>query len=517
MLVFLKHSMKYGRSLGLLLIFSLSAIQVLAQEQGAPAPKPKTSKLSQIVMGMQIRLNGSVRAGEFPGAQIGFVFADGETPDGKPRYVSGSVSAGVSDLKKQTPLKTTDRLLAGSIGKTFVSSLALILVQDGKLNLDDKIERWLGSEPWFTHLPNAKDITLRMLLNHSSGIENHVETNSFQKQILKSGSRNIKYEELVGFVLDKRPLFPAGQGYQYADTNYILVGMVIEKATGKSLYDLIDERLLKPNKLDRTIPSNALTLPEVANGYLQGKPVIVDGKFTINPQWEWAGGGFASTAEDLARWGNALYNGEVLSAASMDQMIKGTSTGEGAVYGLGVMIARSNWGRTYGHDGEFPGYLSEVRYYTKYKITVAVMVNSDETFGVNRFLATAVDDFAGIIIKATSSRELSEADQVRLKTLAEDWLSLLQTGNLEEAWNHTSERLTARFTKEAWALLMRRFSERYGKLKARKLRSISYSDPIAEVVTIRYDSSFTGLPSATETILVEKESGEWKISSYSIR
>src|SRR6185295_10812844 len=107
-----------------------------------------------------------------------------------------------------------------------------------------------------------------MLLNHSSGIENHVETNSFQKQILKSGSRNIKYEELIGFVLDKKPLFPAGQGYQYADTNYILAGMVIEKATGKSLYDLIEERILKPNKLERTIPANALSLPEVANGYL---------------------------------------------------------------------------------------------------------------------------------------------------------------------------------------------------------------------------------------------------------
>lgn len=505
--------MKKYRVLTFLLILS---IMFAGQSQTPQPANQNNSKLSIILERMRSRLNLSMGRANFPGAQVGFVYVDGETPEGKPRYVSGSIAVGVSDLQTGTRLKTTDRLLAGSIGKTFVAALTLLLVQEGKVKLDDKIQRWLGTEPWFGKLPNAPDLTLRMLLNHSSGIENHTETSSFQKQAFKNSSRNIRYEELLGYVLNKKPLFPAGSGYNYSDTNYILVGMIVEKVTGRSLYDLIEEKILKPNKLDRTIPSNSLTLPEVANGYLEGRPVIVDGKFTVNPQWEWAGGGFASTAEDLARWGHMLYDGEVLSPASLDEMIKSTSPGEGAVYGLGVMISRSSLGRSYGHDGEFPGYLSDLRYYTKYKMTVAVMVNSDESPGVNQFLATAVDDFAQIIIRATASREVSGPDQIKLKSLAESWLGLIHSNNLDEAWNQLSDRLVTRFTKESWIELMHRFLAQTGEFKTRKFVSVMYSDPQAETVAIRYESSFSKLRTATETLLLEKQSGEWRISSYSV-
>src|SRR4029078_782963 len=108
----------------------------------------------------------------------------------------------------------------------------------------------------------------------------------------------------------------------------ILAAMIIEKASGRSLYDLIDERILRPLKLERTIPSNRRTIPAVANGYYKNKPVIVNGKFRINPQWEWAGGGFASTAGDLARWAKALYGGQVLPQPLLDEMLNSTSVGE---------------------------------------------------------------------------------------------------------------------------------------------------------------------------------------------
>src|SRR6185295_10836716 len=107
-------------------------------------------------------------------------------------------------------------------------------------------------------------------------------------------------------------------------------------------------------KLDRTIPSDSVSLSEVANGYVDGEPLIVNDKFKINPQWEWAGGGFASNAEDLARWASLLYGGAVLAPKSLKEMLTSTSTGEGSTYGLGSMVTRSKWGRTYGHDGEFP-------------------------------------------------------------------------------------------------------------------------------------------------------------------
>jgi len=476
-----------------------------------------TRSFARIVQLMQRKLDQSRLASQIPGAQVGFVYIDGETPEGKPRYVFGSVVSGVSNLESITQLKKSDRLLAGSIGKTFVSSLALMLVQDGKLNLDDKIEKWLGSEAWFKKLPNAKDITLRMLLNHSSGIDNHAELENFQKQALKSAGRNIKYEELIEWVLNKKPLFPAGTGYHYADTNYILAGMIIEKATGKSLYEQIEDRILKPFKLERTTPSNTLTIPEMATGYLENKPVIVGGKFTINPQWEWAGGGFASNAEDLARWASLLYGGAVLTQKSLDEMFNSTSSGEGSTYGLGAMVTRSKWGRSYGHDGEFPGYSSDMRYYAKYNIAIAVMANVDGTVGVDRFLSSACDNFAGVIIGATGGKQISQAEQLKFQAQAETWLGLIFGGKFDESWEQLSDRLQRRFPKDVWANTMKAFLNKAGKFNSRKLTAIVYSNPESKSIAIDFESSFSKLPTASETLTLELENGVWKVESYSLR
>ena len=502
-------------SLTLIIVALLTSARIQSQTP-ASSTNQTPPKLAELTRSLQAKLDNARRLARFPGAQVGFVYIDGQTSDGRPRYVSGSVASGVADLQTNTILKTTDRLLAGSIGKTFVSALTLLLVQEGRLNLDDKIEKWLGNEPWFLKLPNARDITLRMLLNHSTGIENHVDVENFKKQIFKSAGHDIKYEELIVYVLNKKPLFPAGGGFNYADTNYILVAMIIEKAMGKTLYELTAEKILKPYKLERTIPSNTSTLPEVSNGYFENKPVIVGGKFTINPQWEWAGGGFASTAEDLARWASMLYGGEVLSNSSTDEMFKSTTTGEGAAYGLGVMITRSKWGRSYGHDGEFPGYLSDMRYYVKHKIAISVMVNSDETPRVNAFLSSAVDDFAEVIIKATTTRQLSQSDQAKLQKLTEGWLGLIDEGKYAESWDQLSQRLKNRFTKEGWSSVIHTFLNRTGKLKSRKLRSVAYSDPDAEIVAVDFESSFGKGSPGSETVLLQLENGEWRISSYSV-
>jgi D-alanyl-D-alanine carboxypeptidase len=345
--------------------YRLTAILLAALCSSSPGLSLSGSdeKLARILSNILAQLEAARLSLKFPGATVGFVLPDGR---------SASASIGVADLETGVPLKPSDRLLAGSIGKTFVATEALLLVQERRLALDDKIERWLGREGWFAQLPNAHDISLRMLLNHSSGIPNHADSRSFINTALKDSARDLRYEELVAYVLNRKPLFPAGKGYHYSDTNYILVGLIVEKVTGKALYDEIARRVLQPLKLDRTIPSNSRTLPEVANGYLQNRPMIVRGKFVFNPQWEWAGGGFASTAEDLARWAKALYEGRVLEPQSLEEMLHSTTTGEGAAYGLGVEIIASKFGKAYGHDGEFPGYCSDMRYFPHYKIAVAV-------------------------------------------------------------------------------------------------------------------------------------------------
>jgi D-alanyl-D-alanine carboxypeptidase len=475
------------------------------------------TKVSAIAARLRSRVESMRRSSRLPGIEVGFSYVDGVTPDGRPRVVSGSFTSGVLDSATGTALTTTDRMPIGSVANTFLAALALQLVEKGQLKFDDKISRWLGSEPWFAELPNANDITLKMLLNQSSGIENHTANSNFQKQWLKSAGRNIKREELIGYVLNKKPLFPAGTDYAYSETNYVLAGMIIEKVTGKPIIDSITETFIKPYKLDRTAPANSLAIPAVATGYLKGKPVIVDGKFTINPQWEWAGGTFVSTAEDMARWASLLYGGDVLSASAKEEMVNSLTTGEGIIYGLGVVIARSKWGRTYGHDGEFPGYLSEIRYYTKHKLAISMFVNSEETPEASRFLISAVDDFAEVIIQATTEPQTLAVDRDQLQKLTESWLSLIDGGDYDKAWEQVSDRLKMRVPKGMWESMIRDSQRENGKLKARKLVNITSSKSGRKLVAVQFDTEFSKLPSATESIVLEFEDGEWRITNYSIR
>ena len=351
---------------------------------------------------LQAKFNELHKTASFPGATIGFVLPDGR---------SGSVSVGLADTENKIALKPADRMLAGSIGKTYVSAITLQAVQEGKLDLDAKIERWLGRESWFARLPNAKDITLRMLMNHSSGIPEHVLNKDFIAALKKDPDRVWKPHELIAYILDAKPLFAAGQGWSYADTNYILVGMIFERVTKKTVYGEVARRILKPFKLERTIPSDRRILPQLITGYsmpnspfgFEGR-VIIDGKFIINPQMEWTGGGFASTAEDLARWAKLLYEGKVLKQEMLDQMLAGVAANEGRgsgagnKYGLAVQIRPSDWGVSYGHGGWFPGYRSEMEYFPQNKIAVAVQFNTDDARAMKKGLRSYIADAMRIIL-----------------------------------------------------------------------------------------------------------------------
>jgi D-alanyl-D-alanine carboxypeptidase len=371
--------------------------------------RSNNAAIASLRANLQAKLEELHKAATFPGATIGFVLADGR---------SGSVSTGLADVEAKIALKPTDRMLAGSIGKTYVSAVTLQAVQEGKLDLDAKIESWLGRENWFRRLPNAKDITLRMLMNHSSGIPEHVLNKDFIAEMKKDADRIWKPEELIAYILDAKPLFAAGHGWSYADTNYILVGMIFERVTNKTVYGEVERRILKPFKLERTIPSDRRALPQVITGYsmpnspfgFEGR-VIVDGKFIINPQMEWTGGGFASTAEDLARWAKLLYEGKVLKKETLDQMLTGVAANEGRggatgnQYGLAVQIRPSEWGVSYGHGGWFPGYRSEMEYFPQHKIAVAVQFNTDDGRAMKKGLRAYIADVMRIIIGETEKKK----------------------------------------------------------------------------------------------------------------
>ncbi len=317
----------------------------------------------------------------FPGATAAFILPDG-------RYEGFAV--GFSDRVKQTPMGPDTRSMSGSIGKTFVAAVAVGLVQEGKLTFDDPVSKWLKDKPWFGRLPNADKITLRMLLTHSAGLMDHVNQNGFADAIAKmiaSGDRDayFKPEEMIEFILDKKPLYEPGKGYAYTDTGYLVVGLLIEEVAGKAYYDLLKERVLDPLALNLTVPTNTRHIPGLTPGYTKkenpfGLPeeLFLDGEIRINPASEWTGGGLATNSKDLVRWAKALYEEKALPKPYLTELVdSGFKKDEKGHYGLGVFVRDTPQGVTYGHSGWFPGYNASMTYYADRKVAVAIQINRD--------------------------------------------------------------------------------------------------------------------------------------------
>jgi len=337
-------------------------------------------------------------AKDFPGATLAFVLDDGR---------AGGVAVGVADKRYDAPMAPDSRMLSGSIGKTYVSAVALLLLEEKRLDLDSKISRWLGDDIWFQHLPNADQITLRMLMSHTSGVPDHVHDPEFLAEVLANTEKTWRPEELITYVQDKPPLHPAGAGWSYADTNYILVGMIIERVTGRKYYDVLTERVLKPYGLGDTLPSDQRVLPGLVNGYTLAEnqfqipeEASIDGRCFFHPQMEWTGGGLLSTSPDLARWAKLLYGGDVLKSNTQQQMLQGLLAprlGPGHKYGLGVILRSSELGPVHGHGGWFPGYVSIMAYYANLDLALAMQINHDSTAGLAE-IEKLLDDVAAAFV-----------------------------------------------------------------------------------------------------------------------
>jgi D-alanyl-D-alanine carboxypeptidase len=159
-------------------------------------------------------------------------------------------------------------------------------------------------------------------MNHTSGIMRYEFKEQFAVDLTKAPTKTWKPEELLQYILDEQPSFKAGEGWEYSDTNYILLGMILEKITGQPYYTRLQKEILTPFNLSNTFPSDKINLPGLAQAYAgkdnpfggQDRVVKDNGDFIINPQFEWTGGGIYSTTEDLARWGKLLYDGQVLNS-----------------------------------------------------------------------------------------------------------------------------------------------------------------------------------------------------------
>ena len=362
-----------------------------------PAARPAASLREQL----QSKFDELHKAATFPGGTAGFVLADGS---------SFGIAVGVSDRTTNTPMKPSDRLLLGSVGKTYASAVALQMVSEGKFRLDDTLEKFFAKEPWFGRIANASAITVRHLMTHTSGLVRYEFNPKFTTDLSAQPDKVWSGVDRLSYLFDAQPPFAPGAGWEYSDTNYIVLGMIIEQVAKGSYYDELRQRILVPFGLKDTVPADSRTVPGLVQGYagpnnpFGGKDeMMTNGRFAVNPQFEWTGGGLAVTALDLARWGTVLYGGKVLDAAMMGRLLDGVPSrlGPESQYGLGVIIRPSPLGITYGHSGFMPGYQTELVYFPELKASVAVQVNSSAPRSTGRALRAFAIEFAGIIKSAT--------------------------------------------------------------------------------------------------------------------
>jgi D-alanyl-D-alanine carboxypeptidase len=364
-----------GRAVTLGLLLAVSACARSSRSTAEPAPAT-----DRVQSALQVVLDSARTAARWPGATLAITMPDGRVT---------AVATGFSDTTRKVPLRTSDRLLQGSVGKTYVAAVAMQLVGEGKLDLAAPISRYLGHEPWFDRLPNARQITVRQLMTHTSGLVRYEFQPAAAAALRANPFKVWTPVDRLTLVFDTQAPFAAGQGWEYSDTNYIVLGMIIERLTGRAYDDELRHRLLVPLRLTNTVAADRPEVPGLANGYAGPKndlggydASVVNGRLAINPQFEWTGGGVASTTADLARWGKLLYEGKAYPPTLLAQALDGVPArlGGNAKYGLGVIIRETPMGISYGHSGFFPGYATEMLYLPSSRMAAAVQVNVTDPY-----------------------------------------------------------------------------------------------------------------------------------------
>ncbi len=389
-----------------------------AQERREFAPE----QIAALTARLQAHLDSVHTAGSFPGANAAVRLPDGTVI---------ALSTGVNDRETGTPLTPADRMPAGSVGKTFFGAVALQLVHEGKLDLDAPISRYLGTEEWFPRLPNSAGVTVRMLMNHSSGIVRYEFNPRFLQDLLADPWRVWRPEDEIAYLFGSEAPFAAGEGWTYSDTNYIILAMIMERITGENIYHEIQRRILNPLGYTDTVPSDRPEIPRLAQGYagannpFGGRDAMLDegGRLAINPQFEWAGGGFASTARELARWVADIYEGRVWDPALLEAVTDGLPArelGRGVRYGLTTIIHELPAGTAWGHSGYFPGYLTEMYYFPGSGVSVAVQVNTSVARAVGQSVVRIVNDLAALSISSLTAGLLNRPCRDRTVSASAD-------------------------------------------------------------------------------------------------
>ncbi|MFD9592614.1 serine hydrolase domain-containing protein [Kitasatospora sp. NPDC059973] len=274
-------------------------------------------------------------------------------------------AAGLADTASGERARPDQRFRIASNTKSFVSTVLLQLEGDGRLSLDDSVERWLPG----TVRGNGNDgaaVTVRQLLNHTSGIYDPTTEPAFFAPYLEHHDRDYVYtpREVVALAVRHAPLFAPGTDWAYSNTNYLLAGLVIEAVTHRSAPSEIQRRIIAPLGLKDT--SFPVTDPDIHGPHLHGYDLAGHDVTRFSPSYDWTAGAMISTVDDLSRFHRALFAGRLLRPAQQRELLTTVDFPDKPAYGLGVQRRDVECGTepdtrqvgTWATDGGGPGYTS---------------------------------------------------------------------------------------------------------------------------------------------------------------
>ena len=284
--------------------------------------------------------------------------------DGK---VDRVVTSGVANLDLDVPVKRETVFEIGSMTKAFTAELIMMLEEAGKLSVDDKISKHIDSTP-----ETWKDITIRHLLTHTSGLPNYT---SIRPEMILSGKR-MTYEEMFELVKDRPLDFPLGEKYQYSNTGYYLLGKIIEKAAEKSFADYLKEKILLPLDMKQTRQQTARgIIKNRATGYMifGTSPMLMP---FIDPEGSFSAGNMVSTVDDMAKWDKALLEGRLLKPETREKMYQITRIKDGiSTYAFGWDISEVAGHKARQHGGGTGGFSTYILRLPDDKLSVVVLSN----------------------------------------------------------------------------------------------------------------------------------------------
>ena len=324
---------------------------------------------------------------------------------------------GQANLEWRVPAARETVYEIGSMTKQFTATAIMMLVEEGKIGLDDSVRKYFAAAP-----ETWNSITVRNLLNHTSGIQNHVAVpgylSAFRTNLLMETTPG--RDELLKMFF-KLPLeFQPGETWAYDNTGYILLGLIIEMTSGKSYWQFVDERIFKPlgmNSTRSTDPRPIVTSRaagyEWLNDRFENRPILA-------PFIAFSAGSILSTVDDLARWDAALYSEHLLKQSSLDQMWTAARTNDGRTapfsYGFGWFVDTYHGHRLVQHSGGTPGFSSAIYRFVDDKLSIIILTNHADTI-----LDQMAIDIAGMYVPALKrTKEAIDSDpqtSLRLRSI----------------------------------------------------------------------------------------------------